>query len=76
MAWLLERGRLVQDFVFKNFLEAIEFVNKIVPIAQELDHHPDVFIHSYKKVKVILFSHDAGKVTDKDRALAKRIDSI
>ena len=51
-------------------------MNRIVPLAQEMDHHPDLFIHSYKKVKVILFTHSEKKITDKDRELAQKIDAL
>jgi 4a-hydroxytetrahydrobiopterin dehydratase len=76
MDWNIEGNVLVKEFEFSNFNEAVEFVNKILPIAEDLGHHPDLLIHSYKKVKVMLSSHDSDKVTDKDYYLAKKIDNI
>ena len=67
---------LVKEFELANFSEAIKFVNKILPLAEEANHHPDLLIHSYKKVKVILYTHDEDKITDKDYLLAKKIDAI
>lgn len=75
--WINENNSLVRVFTFGNFVEAVDFVNKIVPLAEKLGHHPDIEIFSYKKVKVKLTTHDAGnKVTEKDIKLAKEIDNI
>lgn len=76
MNWEKKDNYLVKEFELENFTGAVDFVNKIVPLANEADHHPDVLIHSYKKVKVTLTTHDEGKVTDKDYDLAKKIDDI
>ena len=76
MDWEIEDKSLVKEFEFANFSEAIKFVNKILPLAEEANHHPDLLIHSYKKVKIILYTHDEDKVTDKDYLLAKKIDAI
>lgn len=76
MEWKIENKKLEKEFTFSNFIESVEFVDKIVPLAQAADHHPDVLIHSYKKVKVMLFSHSEGKITDKDHDLAKKIDGL
>lgn len=76
MDWKNENNHLSKEFTFSNFTEAVNFVNKIVPIANKADHHPDIFIHSYKKVKVLLTTHEKGKVTDKDYSLANEINNI
>ena len=76
MDWEIEDKSLVKEFELANFSEAIKFVNKILPLAEEANHHPDLLIHSYKKVKVILYTHDEDKITDKDYLLAKKIDAI
>ncbi|HLP86567.1 MAG TPA: 4a-hydroxytetrahydrobiopterin dehydratase [Candidatus Paceibacterota bacterium] len=75
--WTNEEGKLTKTFTFSNFVEAVDFVNKIVPIAEKANHHPDVEIFGYKNVKIKLSTHDEGdKITEKDIALAKEIDSI
>jgi len=75
--WKEEEGFLVKVFEFNNFVEAVDFVNKIVPIAEDMGHHPDVEIFSYKKVRVKLTTHDEGnKITEKDIKLAKEINFI
>ena len=73
--WKEENNQLVKEFELSDFKGAVDFVNKIVPHAEAADHHPDVLIHSYKKVKVMLFTHSEGKVTDKDYSLAEQIDA-
>jgi 4a-hydroxytetrahydrobiopterin dehydratase len=75
MDWKTENKKLEKEFELENFKDAVSFVNQIMPLAEALDHHPDVLIHSYKKVKVMLFTHSEGKITDKDYALAQQIDA-
>ena len=50
MPWTTELNGLTKEFTLRSFIGAVDFVNRIVPLAQEMDHHPDLFIHSYKKV--------------------------
>lgn len=76
MEWHKTGNKIEKEFTFENFVKAVEFVNRIVPIAEEADHHPDILIHSYKKVKISLTTHEEGKVTQKDWDLAKKIDQI
>ena len=76
MNWETKEKYLEKDVTFSNFVEAVKFVDKIVPLAEEINHHPDILIHSYKKVKVMLFTHNENKITDKDYLLAKKIDSL
>ena len=76
MEWNKETEKITKEFTFKNFKEALGFVNKVGELAESMDHHPDILIHSYKKVTISLTSHSDGKVTDKDHQLASRIDKI
>ena len=76
MDWKIEGKFLVKEFEFSNFIEAIDFVNKILPLAEEAKHHPDVLVYSYKKVKVMLYTHAEDEITKKDYSLAKKIDAI
>ncbi len=74
--WTTENNKWVKEFEFSNFVKAVEFVNKIVPLAESADHHPDIFIHSYKKVRIELITHSKGKITEKDYKLAEEIDKL
>lgn len=67
---------IVKEFTMISFSSAAEFIGKIAPIANEQDHHPDILLHDYKKVKVMLSTHDAGGVTSNDFKLAKAIDAL
>ena len=74
--WKEENNTLAKEFVFSDFIHAIQFINQITPLAEQMNHHPDLFIHSYNKVKITLSTHSEGKVTEKDRELAQKIDAL
>ncbi len=74
--WLDEGDALTRDFAFADFKEAMAFTQKVGLIAEEMNHHPDIVIHDYKYVSLILRTHDSQSVTDKDRELAGKIDEI
>jgi len=73
--WTVEDSKLQISRTFKNFIQAIEFVNKLVEPAESAGHHPDIEI-SYNKVKIALTTHDAGGLTQKDFDLAEKISQI
>jgi 4a-hydroxytetrahydrobiopterin dehydratase len=76
MKWKVENKFLTREFKFYNFLEAIEFVNKVSSLAENIDHHPDILIHSGNKVRIMLFTHSENKLTYKDYSLAEMIDEL
>lgn len=73
--WTVEGDRLQRTYRFKDFVEAIAFVNKLVEPAEAAGHHPDIAI-SYNRVTVTLTTHDAGGLTQKDFDLAAQIAYI
>jgi 4a-hydroxytetrahydrobiopterin dehydratase len=73
--WTKEGSKLECTRKFKDFVQAVEFVNKLVEPAEAAGHHPDIEI-SYNKVKISLTTHDAGGLTQKDFDLAKVISQI
>lgn len=73
--WQQSEQIITRTFEFKNFVEAIAFVDKLVEPAEAAGHHPDLEV-SYNKVTVSLTSHDAGGLTDKDFSLAQTISGI
>ncbi len=73
--WQQEDQTITRTFKFKNFVEAIAFVDQLVEPAEAAGHHPDLAI-SYNQVTVSLTSHDAGGLTEKDFALAQTISNI
>lgn len=74
MDWKIENNNLVKEFVFSDFVQAVSFVNQIVPLSEKANHHPNIYIHSYKKVRIELFTHSKGQITKKDYDLAAEID--
>lgn len=76
MSWKEENNTLTKTFTFDNFVEAFGFMSKVAIMAEKMNHHPN-WSNVYNKVSFQLNTHDAGdKVTDKDHALAKAIDSL
>jgi 4a-hydroxytetrahydrobiopterin dehydratase len=70
--WTLQAGKLVREWAFKDFVEAMEFVNRIAVLAEAAGHHPDIDVR-YNQVVLGLVSHDAGGITHRDAAMAGRI---
>ena len=73
--WQLENQQLRRTYTFENFVEAVEFVNRLVEPAETAGHHPDLAI-SYNQVTVSLTTHDAGGLTQKDFDLARTISQL
>ncbi len=73
--WREAENTLVKDFGFADFKTALDFVNKVGVIAERLNHHPDVEL-GWGRVKLVLTTHSAGKVTNKDHQLAAEIDKL
>lgn len=73
--WTATEKGLVRKFEFADFASALRFINDVGGIAQQLNHHPELW-NSYNKVTLTLFTHDAGAVTEKDHALALEINTL
>ena len=74
--WTEENGKLTNSYKFKDFKEAILFINEIARICNEVNHHPEIY-NCYNNVKLYLFTHDAqDRITQKDHQLALLIDKI
>jgi 4a-hydroxytetrahydrobiopterin dehydratase len=69
-------NNLLLELEFNNFKEVIEAVNKIAKVAEKLNHHPNLYIYDYKKLKIMLYTHDAQEITEKDYQLAEEIEKI
>ena len=74
MKWIKEANMLVKDFEFKDFKDAVNFVNRVAKISEKARHHPNILLHSYNKVRITLSTHSEGKVTKKDEELSREID--
>jgi 4a-hydroxytetrahydrobiopterin dehydratase len=75
--WSEAKGRdaITKTFQFKSFVQAFGFMSKVGLVAEKMDHHPEWF-NVYGRVDVTLATHDAGGVTEKDFALARKMDEL
>ena len=75
--WTEKNNTLKRTFKFKNFLEALDFVNKVGDIAENMQHHPDIHIQNYNEVVISTTTHDeSNTVTERDRELCSKIDTV
>jgi len=73
--WTLDGKEIKCTREFKDFIEAINFVNRLVEPAEKAAHHPDLAI-SYNKVTVSMTTHDAGGLTQMDFDMAETISAL
>ena len=76
--WKIEKtnpNKISRKFRFKNFKDAIKFVNKVASVAEREGHHPDFAIH-YNRVVLTLWTHAIGGLSQNDFILAAKINEI
>lgn len=73
--WTLTDKHILKEFKFKNFVEAMVFVNAVADTAEKEGHHPDLFIH-YNLVKIDLWTHAINGLSENDFIVAAKIDSL
>jgi len=74
--WEEKNNSLYRKFQFKDFNAAFSFMTRVALEAEKMDHHP-LWTNVYNTVEIWLSTHSAGDVvTEKDRQLAKKIDSL
>jgi 4a-hydroxytetrahydrobiopterin dehydratase len=71
-----EGEEIVREWKFKDFAEAMAFVNRVAEAAEEANHHPDILMHGWNKVRLSLTNHAAGGLTEADFEMAKRFDQL
>lgn len=74
--WKLENNSIFKGYELKDFSAAIGFVTQVGIVAEKVDHHPDILINSWNKVKITLSTHSQGGITNKDISLAEKIDNL
>lgn len=72
---LIDEHHLEKEYSFKNFKEALDFTNRVGAIAEQEGHHPDIFL-GWGKVKLDLWTHDIGGLSENDFILAAKADSV
>jgi 4a-hydroxytetrahydrobiopterin dehydratase len=74
--WTCDGVRLEKTFVRKGWKSAIAFVNRVAEAATAADHHPDIHVEGYKRVRVVLTTHASKGISRSDIALAETIDGL
>ncbi|OGW90226.1 MAG: pterin-4-alpha-carbinolamine dehydratase [Omnitrophica bacterium RIFCSPLOWO2_01_FULL_50_24] len=67
---------IVRDFLMKDFLSAVDLIQRIAQIAEAEDHHPDVHLTGYRKLRIELGTHSIGGLSENDFILAAKIDPL
>ena len=71
-----EGSSIVRDLKLADFAAAIALVDRVAVVAETANHHPDILVHGWNRVRLTLSTHSAGGLTDADFALAAEIDRI
>ena len=74
--WERRDNMIIRELVAQNFSAAVGTVYSIAIFAEVLDHHPDILLYAWNKIKISVTTHDKGGLTDLDFELAKKIDSL
>jgi 4a-hydroxytetrahydrobiopterin dehydratase len=74
--WKRDGDEIVRDWKFNDFAEAIAFVNRVAEAAEEANHHPDILVHGWNKVRLSLMNHAAGGLTAVDFEMAAKFDEV
>jgi len=72
---VVDEHHLEKEYSFKDFREALNFTNKVGELAESVDHHPDIHL-SWGKVKIVIWSHKVGGLTENDFVFAAKADGL
>jgi 4a-hydroxytetrahydrobiopterin dehydratase len=74
--WQRDGDSIVRDLQLADFAAAIALVDRVAELAESANHHPDILVHGWNKLRLTLSTHSEGGLTGADFALAERIDSL
>jgi 4a-hydroxytetrahydrobiopterin dehydratase len=74
--WRREGDEIVRNLELKDFQAAVALANRVAEVAERHNHHPDILIHGWNKVKLSLTNHAAGGLTDTDFQVAREFDAV
>jgi 4a-hydroxytetrahydrobiopterin dehydratase len=74
--WARDGDAIVREYKRADFAAAVAFVNRVAELAEAANHHPDILVHGWNKVRLELSTHSQGGLTDADFALATQIDQL
>jgi 4a-hydroxytetrahydrobiopterin dehydratase len=75
-AWRREDGTIVRDVELADFAAALAYVNAVGEVAERRNHHPDILLHGWNKVRLSVSNHAEGGLTEADFALAGELDGL
>lgn len=73
---VVDNKKIQKDFICKNFKAAITFVNGVAKIAEKEGHHPDIYLHNYRRVRIELMTHAIHGLSENDFIMAAKIDEL
>ena len=74
--WRRDGDAIVRDLTFDDFASAMAFANAVATLAEAANHHPDILVHGWNKVRLELSTHSADGLTQSDLDLARGIDGL
>jgi 4a-hydroxytetrahydrobiopterin dehydratase len=74
--WQRDGSQIVRELKFADFAAAVAFVDSVAEAAEAVNHHPDILLHGWNKVRLTLSTHSDGGLTDADFALATQLDAL
>jgi 4a-hydroxytetrahydrobiopterin dehydratase len=74
--WARVEEAIARDMQFEDFAAAMAFVNRVAAVAEERNHHPDIFVHGWNRVRLTVTNHSEGGLTAADFDLAAAIDGL
>jgi 4a-hydroxytetrahydrobiopterin dehydratase len=74
--WWREGQTIVRDLQLADFAAAIVLVDRVAEVAEAANHHPDILVHGWNKLRLTLSTHSEGGLTEADFALAARLDAL
>jgi 4a-hydroxytetrahydrobiopterin dehydratase len=74
--WKRDGNEIIREWEFKDFAEAMSFVNRVAEAAEAANHHPDILVHGWNNVRLSLTNHSAGGLTEADFRMAEEIDQL
>ncbi len=74
--WRREGDALVREWTLANFADAMAFVNRVADAAEAANHHPDILVHGWNKVRLTISTHSEGGITAADFDLAATVDGL
>jgi 4a-hydroxytetrahydrobiopterin dehydratase len=74
--WQREGDTIVREWKVADFAGAMGFVNRVAEAAEEANHHPDILVHGWNRVRLTLSTHSEGGITQADLDLARVLDAL